>query len=70
MFPEDDESLAWALPPEEWDDDFKGTSSKSEESPTEASAMDKSADQPGKPTEERGSAVFSGPSRSMFSVRS
>ena len=36
MFPEDDESIAWALPPEEWDDDFKGISSEIEDSPTKA----------------------------------
>ena len=49
MFLEDDESLAKALPPEEWDDDSKETSSESEESPTEASSFDRLADQPGKP---------------------
>ena len=60
MFPEDDVSLAWALPPEEWDDDSKGISSESEDSPTEASSTDWSSDQPGKPTEEREGAWLAG----------
>jgi len=60
MFPEDDESLAWALPPEEWDDDSKGTSSESEDSPTEGNPGDRAVDQPGKPTEEREDAWLAG----------